>query len=421
MASIISRQFDDAASLLAPSARDELASLEGSHRAGSHTTAKLTARCITTLQELEALRADWLALEAACNDSSLVFQSHDWCHAWASAFLGEPGSPQLCIVTVRQSGKLVALLPAMICVESGPRILRVLSEPFAQYGGILCHPAWRTDAVLDAIFAAIKSHGAVDVIYLRHVREDSVAARFAARYLAPSGYRETAPYMDLSAFDGDEAYQARYTKVQRRRRKKIAAAISKLGEISFHSHKSGSDYDELLRSVVGNKQVWIAERGLISVPLAHPKLVDFLLALGASPAGAALQPVVTTLKAGERCISHELGFRYRGRHCAFITGHDPELTDLSPARLHMDQAQRLALADGMDTFDLMVPGDAYKASWSSGEVKVADHAAPLTSRGWLHCTVYIRFLRPLARLAYRHTPAWLRQAVMPLVQALCAK
>jgi CelD/BcsL family acetyltransferase involved in cellulose biosynthesis len=63
-------------------------------------------------------------------------------------------------------------------------------------------------------------------------------------------------------------------------------------------------------------------------------------------------------------VSHELGLRYRGRHCAFITGHDPELTNLSPARLHMDRSQRQALADGVSTFDLMVPGDPYKSSWS---------------------------------------------------------
>jgi CelD/BcsL family acetyltransferase involved in cellulose biosynthesis len=309
LASIISRQFDGAARILAPAGRDEVAGLEDYGRTRTRKSPELEARCITTLQELEALRTDWQALEAACNDSSLVFQSHDWCSAWAATFLDDVKAPELCIATVRQSGKLIAVLPAMICVGSGPRILRVLSEPFAQYGGLLCHPARRTDAVLDAIFNAIKSHGGVDVIYLRHVREDNVAARFAARHLSPSGYRETAPFMDLSAFTGDEDYQGRYTKVQRRRRKKIASAIGKLGEISFTAHKSGADYEELLRCAVGNKQVWIAERGLISLPLAHPKLVDFLLALGGSAARAGLQPVVTSLKAGERCISYELGFR----------------------------------------------------------------------------------------------------------------
>ena len=421
MASIISRQFDDAASILAPAGRDEVADLEGATRAGSRTSSELTARCVTTIQGLAALRADWQSLEAACDDSALVFQSHDWCTAWVKTFLTAAVAPELCIVTIRQSGKLVALLPAMICDESGPRILRVLSEPFAQYGGILCHPDWRTDAVLDALIGAIRAHRGIDVIYLRHVREGSVAARFATRHLAPAGYHETAPFMDLSMFDSDEAYQARYTKVQRRRRKKIATAIGALGDITFDAHSSGATYAALLNCVVGNKQTWIAERGLLSMPLTHPKLVEFLVALGGAPDASALQPVITTLKAGERCISHEFGIRYRGRHCAFITGHDPELTDLSPARLHMDHAQRLALADGMGMFDLMVPGDAYKASWSSGEVKVADHAAPLTPRGWLHCSIYIRLLRPLARLAYHHTPAWLRQAVMPFVQALSAK
>lgn len=81
LASIISRQFDDAATVDAPSGRDKLAAFQLSPGSASRKTPQLTASCLTTRQELEALRTEWLALEDACNDSSLVFQSHDWCRA----------------------------------------------------------------------------------------------------------------------------------------------------------------------------------------------------------------------------------------------------------------------------------------------------------------------------------------------------
>ncbi len=381
----------------------------------------LSFQCITTLEGLAGLRRDWLALEADCVDCATLFQSHDWCMAWAETFVPHDDHLELLVIAIRDAGRLVCVLPAMVCSKSGIRILRTLSEPYAQYSGILCRPGWQTDATLDILLEAIKSSHSTDVIHLRHVREGSFAARFARRHLSATGYRETAPFMDLSAFDSEDAYLARYTKVQRRRRKKIAGALEKLGSVSFVAHATSSDYEELVRSAVGSKQVWIAKRGLYSLPLTDPRLVNFLIALARRRHKTGLQPVITTLKAGDRCISHELGLRYHGRHCAFITGHDPDLTDLSPARLHMDRSQRLALSAGMHIFDLMVPGDAYKASWASGVINVEDYAAALTMRGRLHSALYIRLLRPLARIAYRHAPAWARLKAMSMIQAVAAK
>ena len=423
-ARVTSSILRQAAQASLPSAPDAAATPVGDTRVSPAlpvTGSRTDVECISTLDALARLRRDWLALEADCRDCATLFQSHDWCMAWAETFIGDNSDTELFVIAIRDAGRLVCVLPAMVCRKTGARVLRALSEPYAQYGDILCHPGWQTDAMLDLLRETIASAGRIDLIHLRHVRDSSFGERFARRHLAASGYRETAPFMDLSAFDGEQAYLSRYTKVQRRRRKKIANAIGKLGGISFEAHTSGKAYEELVRSAVGNKQVWIAERGLYSLPLTDPRLVTFLLALARRRHKTGLQPVITTLKAGGRCISHEVGLRYHGRHCAFITGHDPDLTSLSPARLHMDKSQRLALADGMDSFDLMVPGDAYKASWSSGVVGVGDYAAALTLRGQLHCALYIRLLRPLARMAYRKVPAVARQKAMSLLQTITAK
>jgi CelD/BcsL family acetyltransferase involved in cellulose biosynthesis len=384
------------------------------------STDQLDVACITTLEGLHGLRSAWQRLEQADGRNTTAFQSYDWCAAWADAFVPSSAKIELCIVTLQHLGEPVCILPGMICIENGPRIFRALSQPYAQYSDILCHPNWRTPAVLDALHDALKTMASIDVIYLRHVREDSFAHQFATRHMQPTGYSEAAPAMELSAFASEQDYLARYTKVQRRRRKKIANAIEKLGPLSFTSHTRSETFDNLLDNIIGHKQSWIAERGLYSTPLNDARLLTFLRLLSRREAPR-LVPVITSLTAGGRPVSHELGLRYRGRHCAFITGHDPELTNLSPARLHMDRSQRQALADGVSTFDLMVPGDPYKSSWSCRSVAVADHASPLTARGKLHCATYIRLLRPIARKLYLHTPAALRQRAMSLLQALGAK
>ena len=418
--STVLRQFADDAVKLDEARTHKLGIAES--RPSRRLPAKplLHADRITTREGLQALREDWQALEDACDDSAAVFQSYDWCSTWADAFLDSSSGVELAIFTLRHNGKLVCLFPGMICSESGPRILRTLSEPYAQYSGMLCDPALDAAHAVETLFTAITSLARIDLIHLRHVRDGSFAHRFAAAVLRPSSYCETAPCMDLTAFTSDAAYLARYTKVQRRRRKKISTALESLGPVEFGKFTGGAAFDELLDGIVGHKQAWIAERGLHSTALHDPRLTRFIAAL-ARREGAGLHPVITSMTAGNRAISLELGLRYRGRHCAFITGHDPELTDLSPARLHMDRAQRMALADGMALFDLMVPGDPYKNSWSSQVVGVADHARPLTARGILHCAAYVQVLRPLARAAYLRMPAALRQLAMPLVRACYRK
>jgi CelD/BcsL family acetyltransferase involved in cellulose biosynthesis len=120
------------------------------------------------------------------------------------------------------------------------------------------------------------------------------------------------------------------------------------------------------------------------------------------------------LKAGDRAVSYEIGLRYRGRHYCFITAHDVGLTDESPARLHMDYAQRSALIDGCTAFDLMVPLAPHKTSWSSGHVAVGDYWLPLSPGGRVAGTLFKK-LRPAARALYHHAPEALRRAACALI------
>lgn len=375
---------------------------------------------ISTNTELANLKTDWEALEAELADSQLIFQSHSWCSAWADTFMETPEQHSLCVLAAHRTGKVVAILPVMIKCSKGIRVAQWLSEPYAQYGGILISPDEDRAALTTTLFNELKSQRDIDLVHLRHVRKDTDAWEFCANHLKPSGYRETAPFMDLSAFADDEAYQARYTKTQRRRRKKIATSIEQIGAITFTKYTSGNGFTDHCKQIIDNKQTWIAERGLHTSALHCPNLAKFLNHL-ANNHNPDITTVITETTAGKRGVSHEIGLRYKSRHCAFITAHDTDLTDLSPARLHMDRSQRLALADGMRTFDLMVPGDTYKASWSSGSVEIGDFACPLNLRGYIYHYVYVRTLRHILRAAYLRAPGRIRLVAMSLLQPLMRK
>ena len=87
-----------------------------------------------------------------------------------------------------------------------------------------------------------------------------------------------------------------------------------------------------------------------------------------------------------------------------MTAHVNEMTNLSPGRLHFDLAQRHWLARGQSSYDLMVPYDSYKDSWSSEQEPVNDYYLPLSALGQVYGSVYLKVLRPWAKVLYKQLP-----------------
>jgi CelD/BcsL family acetyltransferase involved in cellulose biosynthesis len=362
---------------------------------------------VSRVAELEALGPAWRALEEQAARASTVFQSHGWCTAWAHHYAGPRATNELCIVTGYQDGALVFVWPLMKA-HTGPfTILRWLSEPFAQYGDVLIAPGADARTWLGASFDFIRRLKDIDSIRLRHVRADAAVYPFLREIFRPAGEPDAAPFLDLTPFATEEDYEKRYCKEQRRRRKRIRKELEKIGPVKFELLEAGAPMDRAIDQALDEKRRWLDERGLYSQPVACSLIGPFLRELSRNRSG---NPKVVTsrLTAGDRIISWEVGLRFGKTHFGFITAHDTSLTDASPARLHMDMSQKRAIADGMKTFDLMVPADPHKESWSSGQIVVHDFHAPLSLSGRLYGRFYLEWARPLMRRAYFRAPATLR-------------
>jgi CelD/BcsL family acetyltransferase involved in cellulose biosynthesis len=362
---------------------------------------------VSTLADLEALAEAWRALEHRAGRPFNVFQTHAWCSAWASHYAG-PGSPnELCVLTGHQDGALVFLWPLMK-TRTGPfTVLRWLSEPFAQYGDALLAPGADARAWCGASLNFIRRLKDVDCVRLRHVRVDAAIHPFLGEAFHPAGEPDAAPFLDLTPFRTEEDYEKRYCKEQRRRRKRIRKELEKRGPVKFEMLEIGGTMDEAIDQALEQKRRWLDERGLYSQPVSCSLIGPFLRRLSRNRAGG-FRVVTSRLTAGEQTISWEVGLRFGNTHFGFITAHDTSLTDASPARLHMDLSQRQAIADGMKTFDLMVPADPHKESWSNGQVTVHDFYAPISLAGRLYGSVYLEWARPLLRHAYFRAPPALR-------------
>lgn len=169
-----------------------------------------------------------------------------------------------------------------------------------------------------------------------------------------------------------------------------------------------------MADVVGQKRLWLNKRGLHSEPLASSWLEDFIVHLNSRKDGR-LKVVASMTTAGGRPYAYEIGLRYRDRHCCFIAAHDVSTTDGSPGRLHMDHAQCQAIRDGVRIFDLLVPLDPHKESWSSGHVRVHDYWLPLSLSGQIAGRFYLNLLRPLARSVYHKSSPRFRRALKTMI------
>jgi CelD/BcsL family acetyltransferase involved in cellulose biosynthesis len=365
---------------------------------------------VTTLQGLAALETQWQQLELSCKQKPSVFQSFSWISSWAKTYIKNNGKTELCVITGFQNAKLVFVLPLMKQHLGPVTVLRWLTEPSCQYGDALVSIGQNPNLWLDNAMNFIKRLKGVDIMRLRHVRADSNIQGFCHTNMQDACLVERAPFLDLTAYTNDESYDARYTSTQRKRRRKIRKELEALGPLEFRILPNGTVSDAAMVEATREKNEWLDERGRHNQILKRGEHLSFLKELSRS-SGSAVEMVTSELRAGDKPVSWEIGFNFLGTHFAYITSHVNALTNLSPGRLHMDMSQRHCIRHGQQRFDLMVPHDPHKESWSSGCVETRDYYMPLTRAGRLFGKIYLCGLRPVIRRIYYKTPPWILKAL----------
>ncbi len=363
---------------------------------------------VTSISNLRAMQEDWRALESQCQKKPSVFQSFDWIMAWSETYAATAQGPELHLLTGYDQGDLVFVWPLMKTRRLGVATLTWLTDPFGQYGDILCQKDQCAQHWMSNAIAFVKRLKGVDLLHLRHVRDDANMGSRAKQLLRDAKTPERAPWLDLTQFANEQAYDARYTGSQRKRRKKIRKHIEDLGPVEFKVLPSGVLADRAMEMAIAEKNQWLSQRGRLNRVLGCPGHSRFLKNLSRR-IGGTVEVIVSELTAGGKPVSWEIGFRSGKTHFGYITSHVNALTDLSPGRLHMDLSQRASLNAGMERFDLMVPYDAHKESWSSASEHTKDYFLPFSATGWLAGHGYLQIVRPVIRkLYYTALPAVFR-------------
>lgn len=370
---------------------------------------------ITSVSHLNTLSDQWQSLENNSAITPTVFQSFAWVESWAENYGMSGGETEIHVFAGFVENQLVFVLPLMKTTHLGVTTLNWLTDPIGQYGDILCAKDQSVAKWMSAALQLINRLKGIDIIRLRHVREQSTIGQYADKNFCDANLHEQAPYLDLTSFKNDAEYDARYNSQQRKRRKKIRSKLEEMGEVKFSTIAPGSSNDQAISEAIREKNDWLSERGRFNRVMGCPRHIGFLKSLSRSNTQG-LEFVTSELTAGGKPVSWEIGFNYKGTHFAYITSHVNSMTDLSPGRLHMDLSQRLAIAGGQERFDLMVPNDTHKESWCSAKVDTKDYFLSVTTLGKVYGHIYLAMIRPMMRRAYYGLPSKTLKLLQPFTR-----
>ena len=383
------------------------------HGIDSPGSDELTVGILNNVEDMVQFETPWREMEQRIEKPSNVFQSYDWCLSWSRTCTLDNDCYGIHIITVSRGNRCLLVWPMMTTCSGPFHILRWLSEPYSQYGDVLAVDDGDLEAALALAWQKLKDHPFADSIRLRHVRKDATVAGFLENHARHDKHVDYAPYLEIKKFPTETAYDTRYSKSQRRRRKRIRKNLEQFGPVDFSIANKGSKFLHTLKTAITEKRKWLSERGLYSKPVMSDELQLFFTDLAEN--GKTVTTVASQLNAGDREVSFEIGLRFKNRHFGYITAHDAALTDASPGRLHMDMSQRCAINDGMDAFDLMVPADPHKKTWSSASVQTRDYFIHINTRGAIYTITYLEFIRPCVRWLYLKAPSAIRRHITRFV------
>lgn len=366
---------------------------------------------VSTRSGFDALEADWNGLFERAGRSEQLFQAFNWNWHWANHFLKNGRSAaSLAIVTGRLDGRLVMVWPLVMERAVGLRVLAWMGEPVSQYGDVLVEAGPERMAMLRAAWGFILATLKPDLARLNKTRIDSAIAPLLAERGAISTQQLDAPYLDLASAPTFAAYEERYTVKARKNRRRLARRLEEQGAVQFQQFHEGREAGAIVRQAIAIKRLWLQQKGLVSPALADGRTMAFFEAA----AGDTVRPTgirVSALMCGETLTAAEIAFAQGQRLAIHLMVYDLDYEKRAAGVLLLERNLAVSLAAGVETYDLLAPGDGYKKEWADGTVRVDDYAVPVTIGGRAYVRGYLAYLRPKLKAAVGRIPLATRQAV----------
>lgn len=359
----------------------------------------------------EALAEEWQDLERSA-EAAILFQSFAWCRAVFDHHErnGRPFAPR--VLTLRERGRLVGLLPLQEVGAGSARIATGFGEPYQQYTDVVLAPDAPADAAARLLDAACSLPGCAG-LHLLKVRDDSSLAPLLRARRALRSNADAAPFVDLRPYPDFKAYHATVNAKTRKNMRNTRNRLARTGTLSHVLHSDPADIGALVGRAHQGRERWLATLGLTSRAFRDPSFGAFAAAIAAQESGLEIMAMSLTLDG--RPIADQWGFVFNDRYYAYVATWAPEFEEASPGKLHLEEVIRCCHERGIGVADFLMPAVRYKFTWTDQAVPVADYAVALSLGAQLRFMLWSGSLRPLLKRAALRLPAGLRSRAARLL------
>ncbi len=344
---------------------------------------------LSVFPQAAGLQTEWLQLQ----ETGWVtpYQSFDWVNTWQTA-VSEPTGEDVRIVTVRdEAGTLHGVLPLVVEVAWGTRVLRWLASSQINYGmpvmsdllagKLSTDPKWLLSELMDVL-------SGVDVI---HLDKQPALWRGVANPMTPmftdAGANST--YLFDLAPNYDELYRNKRSKSTRRNNKRRDAKLEKMAPVEFGLPTSQAQADDVIETLFRFVENRLAQKG-IKDPYG-PMGKTFYLALSTLPKSAPLQLSPYFLTSDGEVISVMMGSEFQGVFSGLVCSiTDGPQKEFSPGDATLRRTIEACCEKGLTQFDFSAGHSDYKMHWAEDVIPLHDTLHTVNGSGYK----YVAIARP---------------------------
>lgn len=355
----------------------------------------------------DALIPEWQELELT-SASATLFQSSAWCRSVYDHHERTGRAFEPIVLTLRERGRLLALLPLQRVAFAMARIVTGFGEPYQQYTEVVLAPDAPEDAAARLVEAMCRLPSC-DGVSLLKVRDDSPLARPLREKNAMRSNEDAAPFVDLRPHGDFNSYRATLNAKTRKNMRNVRNRVARIGRLGHRVVTDNAEIQELVARAHCGRERWLEEQGLTSRAFRDPTFGSFAAHVASPESG--LKVMAMSLTIDGTPIADQWGFVLNDRYYAYVATWRPEFEEASPGKLHLEEVIRACHEHGLKVVDLLMPAARYKFTWTNQAVAVADYALPLSVAAHVQFSLWSGKLRPWLKRTALRLPAGLRSRV----------
>jgi CelD/BcsL family acetyltransferase involved in cellulose biosynthesis len=311
----------------------------------------VVAERITTLEDLDCLRADWHALWRR-TPAATLFQSPDWLSPWWRHFA--PG--ELISIALWDGEDLVGLSP--LYREEGSRRLLPLGISLSDCLDVLIAPE-NGHSVLRALGAHIaRIPGCTEICFPDVAPNAAMLSLTLTDFAMDKSPGQASPELVLgpagNPLENVPAHQRQNLRTAENRARRRGCVTNDVAAEDLR------EFIPALMQLHSARQRDIGRDGLGGDRRVLPFFIEAFTALMREGVARAYSIV-----SDGRVVGGYLGFLHRGRASYYFGGFDPQFAFESPGTILIGHAMRSAAAEGAHIFDFLRGAEPYKYAWGA--------------------------------------------------------